>query len=227
MRAAAERRTGADGCAARRPPLPARALSPPRHAAPRLRAPLPPARPAARRAPAPPTRPPPAPPSAPAPPAQPNITLDSDELQAWEDMYSGAIDGMGDESKEADLEAMTAKLSLKLEAHGILKVPRARSVPALYPPYPPYPLAAPRGRVRAARPRARARSRRAACAARCTHARTASACASRAPLRVEAVGRRRRARGRRRRRRRRRRRVHTLSVRSVRRSAGGGEADAA
>jgi len=58
--------------------------------------------------------------------SMPNITLEADELQAWEGMYTAALDAMGDEGKEADLEAIQTKLSLKLEAHGVL----AKSAPS-------------------------------------------------------------------------------------------------
>jgi len=59
---------------------------------------------------------------------QPNITLEADELQAWEGMYTAALDAMGDEGKEADLEAIQTKLSLKLEAHGVLAVRAAMAL---------------------------------------------------------------------------------------------------
>mmetsp|Transcript_26062 Transcript_26062/g.66195 ORF Transcript_26062/g.66195 Transcript_26062/m.66195 type:complete len:391 (+) Transcript_26062:187-1359(+) len=51
--------------------------------------------------------------------AMPNITLSADELTDWDTAYNAALDSMGDESKEADLEAIQAKLVARMTSKGV------------------------------------------------------------------------------------------------------------
>jgi len=51
--------------------------------------------------------------------AMPNISLPQAELTEWEDAYNNALDVLGDDSKEADLQQLQKRLAAKLESKGV------------------------------------------------------------------------------------------------------------
>lgn len=50
---------------------------------------------------------------------QPNITLTEAELTEWDTAYTQALDSMGDEDKEADLNLLQEKLATRLKGKGV------------------------------------------------------------------------------------------------------------